>query len=410
MIAAITATVPYLGSERFGAWMTIASLAAMLSFLDLGIGNALTNRVAQATNTGESQSLTRVITGGLSTLLILCLLLAVGLTLIAMALPLATIMKIRTPAVANEVGQAAVVFALLFSASTFTNGISRVFSGLQRGFEMHIAAALGSAASLLGLYVAANAKANIPVLLVCTMLGPILANLFLLARLQKLGQFSPAQSVFAISTEYPILLRHGSLFFLLQIGTMVGWGADSLIISNTAGAASVAAFAIVQRMTLLISQPLAMLNAPLWAAYADADSRGEKTFIRQTFKHSLRITLMASTVGALLLVLAGEDIARMWTQNHVQPENWLLVAMAIWVILESTGNSLGVFLNGVGVVRQQVWVVISFVLLAIPMKYWLGSNYGAAGVVMAGVVAYLLTTVSGYGFIFRKNLSEKINE
>lgn len=39
MVLSVSWTVPYLGPERFGAWMTIASLAAVLSFLDLGVGN-----------------------------------------------------------------------------------------------------------------------------------------------------------------------------------------------------------------------------------------------------------------------------------------------------------------------------------------------------------------------------------
>lgn len=46
MVLSVTLTIPYLGAERFGVWMTIASFAGMLSFLDLGVGNALTNRVS----------------------------------------------------------------------------------------------------------------------------------------------------------------------------------------------------------------------------------------------------------------------------------------------------------------------------------------------------------------------------
>ena len=37
MIFTVKLTVPYLGAERFGVWMTIASFAGMLSFMDLGV-------------------------------------------------------------------------------------------------------------------------------------------------------------------------------------------------------------------------------------------------------------------------------------------------------------------------------------------------------------------------------------
>ena len=44
-VAAVFVTVPltlnYLGSERYGLWMTISSVSLMLGFADLGIGNGV---------------------------------------------------------------------------------------------------------------------------------------------------------------------------------------------------------------------------------------------------------------------------------------------------------------------------------------------------------------------------------
>ena len=65
MILAVRLTAPYLGEERFGLWMTIASFAIMLNFLDVGVGNALANRVAYAAVKNDSAYLRQVISGGL---------------------------------------------------------------------------------------------------------------------------------------------------------------------------------------------------------------------------------------------------------------------------------------------------------------------------------------------------------
>lgn len=408
MIIAVNLTVPYLGTERFGAWMTIASLAAMLNFLDFGIGNALTNQVARAATMDTKHHLTTVISGGLGVLCIVSLILMVLLTGIAAALPWSSIIKLQSQQLTDEVRQTAIVFAALFGASTFANGVSRVYFGLQRGFEAHFAGTLGSLGSLVALYFSAQAQAGLPVLLSCTMLGTMIANLALLPRLLLKGHFSIAKWNRSIRTESTSLLRHGSIFFLLQIGTMVGWGADSLIIANATGTTSVATYAVIQRLTLLISQPLAIVNAPLWSAYADAHARGERSFIRRTFKRSFTLTLSLSTLGALLVFSIGQDVTLFWTHAQIKPETGLLLVMAIWVILEATGNSLGVLLNGLGIVKQQVWVVIAFVLLALPIKLWLAPIFGAIGVVAAGIFAYLITTVSSYCLIFRKDLVERI--
>ena len=41
-------TLNYLGDERYGMWMTMSSLVAMLGFADLGVGNGLVNAVSRA--------------------------------------------------------------------------------------------------------------------------------------------------------------------------------------------------------------------------------------------------------------------------------------------------------------------------------------------------------------------------
>lgn len=408
MLVSVGATVSYLGTERFGVWMTISSFSAMLTFLDLGMGNALTNRVSEAASENNHDKLSDTISGGLGVLLILALLIAGLLAMAAHLLPWEMIIKTESTLVIDELELSIVIFTILFSCSTFTNGIAKILSGLQRGFEVHIASLIGSLISLAAILYASSVEAAIPALLLSSMIGPILANLLLLTRLTSRGYFSIARSYRTISKVAPNLINQGALFFLLQIGTMVGWGADSLIIANTAGATSVAAFAIYQRLTQFISQPLLILNAPLWPAYADAYFRGDKAFIQKTFKRNFIFTLLISSTGAIFLIFSGSSLAQYWTKNEISPDHKLLLTMAIWMILFDAGNSLGTLLNGIGVIKQQVWVVSCFILLALPLKYWLGLSNGAAGVIFAGILAYSISTALGYGLIFRKDIKEKI--
>ncbi|HEX3524994.1 MAG TPA: hypothetical protein VHT52_23270 [Stellaceae bacterium] len=47
-LVTVPLAIRYLGGERYGLWMTITSLIAMIGFLDLGIGNALIGAIAEA--------------------------------------------------------------------------------------------------------------------------------------------------------------------------------------------------------------------------------------------------------------------------------------------------------------------------------------------------------------------------
>ena len=41
-------TLPYLGAERYGVWMTLLSLVALIGITDFGMGNALVSIIARA--------------------------------------------------------------------------------------------------------------------------------------------------------------------------------------------------------------------------------------------------------------------------------------------------------------------------------------------------------------------------
>ncbi len=402
-------TLPYLGQERFGAWMTVLSFASMLSFLDLGIGNALTNRVAHVASAARSPlELAYCISGGLGLLAVVSVMLGFSMTVMAAMLPWGSMFHLKTPGVAGEICSTVMVFAWVFAASTFFSGVAKVLHGLQRGFEVHLAGLVGSVLTLFFLIWAVHDRAGLPCLLLGMMGGGLLGNLGLCFLLALRGQLCCLGLVASIKGEMRVLLRVGGVFFLIQIGTMVGWGMDNLVVAHASGAASVAMFSTIQRLMQFVSQPLAIVNAPLWGAYADADARRERGFIRRTFLRSLRWTFLSALLGAILLALLGQYIIAWWTHGLIRPDRLLLSLMSLWLVLEATGNAVGVLLNGLGIVKQQVWVVSAFVLVVLPLKLYLASWMGAIGVVIAAITAYLLTTVVGYGLVFRRDLSERM--
>ena len=131
-LLSVSLTLPYLGVERFGIWMTVASFAAMLTFLDLGVGNALTNRVTHRATEDNPASLRQTISGGLAFLALIGLGMGLLLWLIALYLPWASVMKLEQAELLSETRQAAMTFAVLFGLSIFTGGISVFLPGCNR--------------------------------------------------------------------------------------------------------------------------------------------------------------------------------------------------------------------------------------------------------------------------------------
>lgn len=406
MVFSIKLTVPYLGAERFGAWMTIASFAGMLTFLDLGVGNALTNQVAHAASQQDKHGLQKTISGGLGFLFILGITMSSGLVILANIVPWPLIIKTTTPALNNEIRQACILFFALFGANIFTNGIQRVFAGLQQAFIAHLVSALGALITLSLLWYAASRHAGIPLLLISTLGCQSLFNLFALHLLIKRDLFRFSGLTPAIKQQRKSLTQTGALFFILQIGTMIGWGADNLIISSTLGASAVATYSITQRLFQFISQPLAIINAPLWGAYADAHAKGDKKFIKYTLKKSITSTIIFTSILGITILLYNEPIINAWSNKQLHSPFLLVLSFFLWTFCETAGNAFANLLNGCNIIKPQVVAVILLCTACIPLKIAAITAYGTAAMILTYTLTYVIIVGYIYGVFFRKQLQE----
>lgn len=403
-------SAPILGAERFGIWATFAGLVAALSFLDLGVGNALINRVAGAAASGDQDMLRRVVAAGIGWLALVGGAVTLVLAAAAFLVPWQSAFKLSSVAISLEARDAALVFSGLFGFHTFSNGLLKILIGLQRSYEAHLISAAGSLSACLIVATTIGPDVVVAGLLLSLFGVQAVAALAVLPLLWMRNQLDIPGLPAGMRLERDALLRTGSLFFVLQVGTMIGWGADSLMVAGLGGATEVAAFAIAQRLFQFASQPVAVLNGPLWAAYADANVRGDRRFIRETLSRSAFVSIAGGGGMALLLFALGPWIVPFWSQGAIEVPLSLLAAFAIWSIVEVGGITFGTYLNGVGIVREQVLVVVAFCLVALPIKIWATLEAGATGLVLATTFSYLGTVGVLYAGYFRRRVLEPLRE
>lgn len=64
MLVTVPLTLHYLGSERYGMWMTISSIIGMMGFADLGMGLGLMNAVSEAHGQEDRLAAERYVSSG----------------------------------------------------------------------------------------------------------------------------------------------------------------------------------------------------------------------------------------------------------------------------------------------------------------------------------------------------------
>lgn len=401
LVVTVPMTLPYLGQERFGVWMTVASFAGILSFMDLGVGNGLINRVAAAKAAGDHYKLQFTIFHGLVVLVLIGLCVVTLLLPLSLLLPWNHLIKVTSPLASYEASKAISIFVILFAASIPIGGIQKIFQGLQCAWIVHLVKGVGSLLSVTLVYYLASKKAGSPELLLATYGVQTLMPLLLLTVVVKKRLIRITTMTRAVwISETKSVVHVGGLFFVLQIGTLVGWGGDSLIASSLLGASEVSRLALVQRFFQFVTLPLMIMNAPLWSAYADARSRNDKVFIKQTIKNSLGCTASVAVIMSITAISLSDYIFAYWTKGSIKIPFMLIIFYGIWAVFEATGTAFSMFLNGVGEIRSQVYCVIMFCVLALPLKLYLVPRYGISVLILATIISYIFATVIPYLTIF----------
>lgn len=402
ILAAMSWTLPYLGETLTGVWLTIISLVAILAFLDLGLGNAMTNHASLAFVAGRQQ-LVQVVSVGL---LLVGLLAAVIFTLSVFAIhffPWQIFFKLpedESRLVHEQIGVSLLIFSALFGLQIWANGVIKTMVGMQ---QAHVVYTLQSAFGLLALivlYVLTRQGLPMHYLLVCLMAPPILAGFFMAVQLVNQGIFNVKVGIQDFPGNWKKFAGLGGYFLLLQLSATLGWGADTLIISSTLGVAAVAPFVVCQRLFQFASQPVAIVAAPLWPAYANALASGDKPYIRRLFYISMGL---ASLIGAFLVLLIATTspwLIHKLIDDGISVPDSLVTVFALWVFLEIVGATFAMFLNGMGIVRLQVVIASIYVAVSLPLKFWAIQQWGLTGLVGVGVVSYLGIVVLPYSFIF----------
>lgn len=409
-LISIPLTLHYLGPERYGMWMTISSLAALLAFADLGIGNGMLNAIATAHGRGDRVSIRGYVSSGFLVLSVISFGL---LSLFAAAFQFiswSAIFNVRNDIAKQEAGQAVAVFFICFALALPMTIVQRVQMALQRSFLSSLWQCLASTFGLIGVLIAIHYKAGLPWLVLAFVGAPLVVAIFNSIVFFRYMQPEISPTRHAISKASAIqLVRRGGLFLILQLVAAVTFASDNLFIAQMLGASAVADFAVPERMFSFIGMILAMALSPLWPAYGEAIARGDISWVRHTLRRSITISVSMAFMFSFSLVLLGPWIIELWVGKAVNLSMSLLIGLAIWKTIEAGASALAVFLNGAHVVRIQIIVSLTTMFLAIGMKILLIPIIGVSGSIWATIFAFTVCALLPYWIFLPKLLKNHFN-
>ncbi|MEW5991532.1 MAG: oligosaccharide flippase family protein [Chloroflexota bacterium] len=391
-------TVPlalgYLGPERYGIWIAISSLAALISVVDLGVSAGLINAVTKYDAHGETQRAREAISSAAGMLSGVASFLAAILLLTMVVLPWERLVGAE-PSLAAEVRPAIALALLCFLATQPASVASNIRIARQEGWTVHFAAAAGQVGALVALLLVIAVRGSLAMVALAACLPPLLAivaNGLVLFR-RDAPELTPSLQAASAATGSR-LLRSGSPFFVIQVSMFVAFASDALVVAQIVGPEGVAAYGVASRLFAIPLGIVALALAPLWPAYGEAIARGDLPWIRRTLRSTLKISLALSVLASVLFVMATPWLIDRWIGETIDVPPLLIVAFGAWVPLSALGTSVAMFLNGAGEIR---WQAISAVIMAVAnlaLSIVLTRQIGVAGVMWGTVIAYSSLTLA----------------
>lgn len=382
-------TLTYLGPERYGMWLTISSMVALLTFTDLGIGNGLLNAATHAIARGEFVHARRQISSALALLTVLVAALAGLFVFLYPILPWTDVLAVSSPQAISEAGPAVAVFMICFLLGIPLSIIAQVRFARQEGYLVHLSAAAGNLAALVTLLAVIVSRQGLP-LLVAAMAGPpLIASALngLVLFTHSAPELRPSLGLADRITALR-LLRAGFLFFVLQLAIAVAFTSDTLVVAQLIGPEAVATYGVTSKLFVIPIGIAAASLAPLWPAYGEAIALGDISWARSTLKRSIKVGLISTVPTVAVLVAFGLPIIGLWVGTSVTPPFLLLLGFGIWVVLSTVGNAVAMLLNGANELRFQAGAAAVMAIMNVTVSIWLTSRIGVAGVVWGTVITY----------------------
>ena len=389
-VFAIPLSVGYLGVERYGIFVALTSLTAMLLFADLGLGNGLMNVISDALGRNDRSTAQRSVSSATFMLIGVAILLVAIAILIYPLVDWSALFGASTPETAAEVGPAAAVLIGLYLIGLPLGMSERVRLGFQEGFINSIFAMIGTIASIGGLVLAILLQASLPWLVVAVVLPPVAAlavntvKLFLRDRPWLAPRWNLASRAMVLR-----LAHVGFLFFALQVAVVVAFQSDVLVAAAVLGPDAAATYAVTLRMFMLVPSLVGLVLLALWPAYTEAIARGDTSWVRHTLRRSVIAASAASLASSALLVVAGPALIGLLTGDRIHPPFALLIGAAIWAVVNATFNAVTVLFNAASIITFQVITASVMACGSIALSIALANTVGLPGVVWGTLIAYI---------------------
>lgn len=381
----------WLGAEKYGVWLTIQAVMGWFVLFDLGLGNGLRNKMAEALAKGEHSQVRIYV----STAYAIISLISAGLMLLYALVyyHIDWVWVFNAPQViADDLRRTMTLVYIFFCLQFVFQLVKMIWMADQRPALSALVNMVATVISLVLIYLAvrfyephlewvawAVSGSNMVLLLA--------ANWWVFG-----GKYKKYRPSFSLIRREHIksLTGIGVQFFILQGAALIVFATDNIIISQVIGPEEVPAYNIAYKYFNLVMVAFTLITVPYWSAFTDAFHQNDKEWIRNTIKLLNKIWVFL-VFGILIMLLGAPLVYEIWVGDAVEIPFNLSLSFALFVALSSGVAIYSNFLSGVGKIRLSIYHAVFVSIINIPLSLLLAGplGLGSTGVILASVIGLI---------------------
>ncbi len=391
-------TLNYLDATGYGIWLTLSSIVGWFRLFDVGLGNGLRNRLAEALAKGDEQVARAYISTAYFSVLLVS---AAGfLMFVGINCFLNWSSILNATAVANgDLRLLALYVFGFFFLRLVLQLLNSIFYAIQEPALNDLMGTIGQLLNLLLVFVLVKTTSNSLLYLgISYSVAPVFVIFLgsLLAFSYRLKNYRPSLGWFRRAYLKDIL-GLGGKFFLLQICGVVLYSTDNVIIAQIFSPKEVTPYQIANRYFGMVLMGFVVVVTPFWSAITEAFVKRDFAWIKRGMRKLVRLWYWAAALLVIMLLFS-TDAFRVWVGNKVRIPFVLSLVWALFVAVQTMNAIFTNFINGTGFIKLQLYVALGAAVANIPLSIVLAkfTSLGVAGVIAATLATQVIALWLAY--------------
>lgn len=391
-LVSIPLVVRTYGVEGFAVWATLNSVVLLLAFSDLGLSHGLVNLLAKTDSDRARMPRASYVTSAFVLLTGVALCLGATFAVVFPLVDWSTVFGVRSSSAVASAGPAVVAFAACFLVNIPLSGAQSVRLGYQESAAAYMWIGLGSLLSLVLLVGVVVVRASLPLAVLATSIGPVIASLLSCIVLARARPELAPRRAHITRKAISRLLKTGALFFVCQASTAIAYQSDALVIAQVRGAAAVEQYLVPMRLFAFLPTVLQFALVPFWPAFSSALAAGDAQWASLALRRCLRVGLgVTIPVSAVLAATAG-PLIHVWTGGR-GPSPGLLAGLTCWTVLAAIVVPLWTLLVAANIMRPLAVMAALMAACNLALSIALTRAIGIEGAIYGTVISQVVFLV-----------------